>query len=71
MGRYDASYGNLLLNQGKGDFETLPNRESNLDLEGQIRDMKLIKFGEGYLIIGARNKDNLQILRINQKEKLQ
>jgi hypothetical protein len=33
--------------------------------------MKLIKFGEGYLIIGARNKDNLQILRINQKEKLQ
>jgi len=71
MGRYDASYGNLLLNQGKGNFETLPNRESNLDLEGQIRDMKLIKFGEGYLIIGARNKDNLQILRINQKEKLQ
>ncbi|MFC0772088.1 VCBS repeat-containing protein [Terrimonas alba] len=57
-GRYDASYGNLLLNQSSS-FISLPSLQSGLQLDGQVRDIKKIKIrGKDFLII-ARNNDSL------------
>ncbi|MGH2829577.1 MAG: VCBS repeat-containing protein [Actinomycetota bacterium] len=63
-GRYDASYGLLLHGDGAGRFESVDLEESNLVIEGQVRDMKLLRRAGGdRLIVVARNDDKLQILR--------
>ena len=63
-GRYDASYGLLLRGTGDGHFEPADMEETNLVIEGQVRDMKLVRQSDGSrLIVVARNDDKLQILR--------
>jgi hypothetical protein len=63
-GRYDAGYGLLLRGVGDGRFEPADVEESNLVIEGQVRDLKpLRQAGGGRLIAVARNDDTLRILR--------
>ena len=57
VGRYDASQGTLLLGNGKGSFDLLPNHESGFAVEGEIRDMESIKIDEQDYVIIARNND--------------
>jgi hypothetical protein len=40
--RLDASYGNVLLNNGKGDFTIVDPKQSGICLRGQIKDIKEI-----------------------------
>jgi hypothetical protein len=37
--RLDASYGNILLGTGSGNFSSLSSKESGLKLTGQVRDI--------------------------------
>jgi hypothetical protein len=63
-GRYDASYGLTLRGKGDGRFEVADMEESNLVIEGQVRDMKSIRSADGRrLIVVARNDDALRVLR--------
>ncbi|MFN2563914.1 MAG: FG-GAP-like repeat-containing protein, partial [Gemmatimonadaceae bacterium] len=63
-GRYDASYGLLLRGAGDGRFTPVDLEDSNLVIEGQVRDMKHVRHaGGGRLIAVARNDDKLQLLR--------
>jgi hypothetical protein len=63
-GRYDASYGLLLRGDGAGRFDPVDMEASNLVIEGQVRDMRLLRRAGGHrLIVVARNNDKLQILR--------
>jgi enediyne biosynthesis protein E4 len=62
MGRYDADYGTLLVNKGKGNFgySTIPS----LIIKGEIRNIKpvLLQKGEaGFLL--AKNNDSLLLLK--------
>jgi hypothetical protein len=43
FGRLDGSFGDLLLNDGKGNFSFLENSKSGLDILGQVRDIALIR----------------------------
>ncbi len=43
MGRLDASDGDVLINDGKGNFSALPQSLSGIDLPGQTRDIVLLK----------------------------
>jgi hypothetical protein len=45
FGRLDASFGHVLLGNGKGDWFGLEPAKSGLDLPGQIRDIALIPAG--------------------------
>jgi len=57
-GRYDASRSTLLLGNGKGNFEVIPNQESGINLTGEVRDIKSIPANNGQkLIIFTRNDD--------------
>lgn len=67
-GRYDASYGAFLRGTGKGNFVSIPIRESGLFLEGQIRDMKLIRMGKKTILIVARNNAHVQFFSINTRK---
>jgi enediyne biosynthesis protein E4 len=52
FGRLDASYGHVLLGDGKGNFNYLENKNTGLMIKGEIKDIKQIntRYGENYLI---------------------
>jgi hypothetical protein len=55
-GRYDASTGTLLLNDGKKSFTTVNAIESGFKADGEVRDIKKIKSLNGRILIAvARN----------------
>lgn len=64
LGRYDASYGLMLRGDGQGNFAAVDVRQSGLSIDGQIRDMKLVRDVRGPLIAVARNNDRLMMLRV-------
>ncbi|MEI8074021.1 MAG: VCBS repeat-containing protein [Bacteroidota bacterium] len=52
MGRLDASLGNILLNDGKGNFTAQDANVSGIELRGEIRDIQKIKsVGKDYLLV--------------------
>jgi len=61
VGRYDASYGLLLKGNGDNTFEPLMSDESGLLLEGQIRDLEIIKVKDREMLMVARNNESLQL----------
>jgi hypothetical protein len=64
FGRYDASYGLLLRGDGKGSFAPMDMAESSLVIDGQVRDMKLLRGARGQrLVVVARNNEKVMVLR--------
>ncbi len=61
FGRLDASFGHLLLNDGKVGFTWIPNRQSGMELRGQIRDIKEIRSGKTRYLLVLQN-DELPVL---------
>jgi hypothetical protein len=61
MGRYDADYGTLLLNNGKGQFTPCPL--NGLDIKGQVRHIQPIRIGGKDAFILVRNNDSTKIIR--------
>ncbi|MDH3456083.1 MAG: VCBS repeat-containing protein, partial [Gemmatimonadota bacterium] len=63
-GQYDASYGLLMRGDGTGSLAAVDLEASNLVIDGQVRDLALLRHADGgRLIVVARNDDSLQILR--------
>jgi len=60
MGRLDASYGCLLLGNGKGKFDAIPNKDSGIQLDGEIRRLKKINFGGRMHYIAFRNNNTVE-----------
>lgn len=60
MGRYDADYGNLLINKGNGQFEY--SMVNGLAVKGQVRRMKKIMINSREAIVLARNDDSAMII---------
>jgi enediyne biosynthesis protein E4 len=61
LGRYDANYGLLLKNRGKGDFEVVKSQESGFFVKGQVRNIKTIKSGKKTLFVLAKNNEKVQV----------
>ncbi|MBS1564350.1 MAG: FG-GAP repeat protein [Bacteroidetes bacterium] len=57
FGRLDASFGDVLLNDGKGNFSWLYPNESGIELTGQIRDISCIKNKDRQYILFLQNDD--------------
>ncbi|MEM9833676.1 MAG: FG-GAP-like repeat-containing protein [Bacteroidota bacterium] len=65
-GRYDASYGTLLENIGDGQFSWIPNGQSGLYIDGQVRDIAKLEYN-GQEIIGiASNNQSLLFFQKNE-----
>ena len=63
QGRYDASYGTLLRNNGDGRWTAVPPFESNLYLQGEVRALRLLRGPEGPRhVIVARNDAPPQVI---------
>jgi hypothetical protein len=65
-GRYDADYGNVLINDGKGSLRHLPNRDIDWYLEGQIRRIEVMRIKGKPVVIVAENDGPLRFFRINR-----
>ncbi|MEO9474379.1 MAG: VCBS repeat-containing protein [Cyclobacteriaceae bacterium] len=65
VGRYDASYGSVLLGDGKGGFREASFHKSGLFLTGEIRDICNVKLGGKDIILVVRNDDSLLIFETN------
>lgn len=63
QGRYDASYGLVLRNDGKGKFVALSPVDCGFLLNGEIRDIRPVKTAKGTLIVVARNNEGLQLFK--------
>ncbi|HVV55082.1 MAG TPA: VCBS repeat-containing protein [Mucilaginibacter sp.] len=60
VGRFDASYGVTLLNNGKRGFNYITPEQSGLFVRGEVRDSKEIDTKTGKIIIVARNNAAIQ-----------
>lgn len=63
IGRYDASYGLLLRGRGDGSFDPLEPAASGVAIDGEVRDIKIVRTARGRAIIIARNNDTPRVLR--------
>lgn len=64
VGRYDASYGTLLLGDGKGEFRYVPSRISGCRLDGEIRNIQEVTTSKGKILVVARSNDALQVFKV-------
>jgi enediyne biosynthesis protein E4 len=57
LGRLDASSGDVLINDGKGNFSVLNQKQSGIDLHGQMRDIIFIKRNNKKAILFLQNNE--------------
>jgi hypothetical protein len=57
----------MLEGDGHGEFRFVPARTSGLHLDGEIRDMKVVKTSEGSILVVARNNETVQVFKITSK----
>lgn len=68
-GRYDADFGNVLINAGNRDFQTSSAVDNGFLLRGEVRDIKKIKTKNGYIYAVARNNAGIEFFRPKPKSK--
>ena len=59
VGRYDGSYGVCLKGDGKGNFTSVPGKQSGLKMDGEVRDIITVKTVQGEIILASRNSDSI------------
>ena len=65
-GRYDASYGCFLRGSRNKSFTSVPTAESGFILDGDVKDMAIIRMQNGKrIILAAINNDSLHVFNIN------
>lgn len=66
MGRYDASYGQLLIGDGRGNYKSVTPAKSGLSLKGEVRAIRSIKVNNATYFLAARNGRSLQAFTLNK-----
>ncbi|MBD99637.1 MAG: RNA-binding protein [Verrucomicrobia bacterium] len=66
MGRSDASFGTLLLGDGKGNFKPTTVQQSGFKVIGDMRGVYQLKTNSGELIIVLRNKDTPKVFKLKK-----
>jgi enediyne biosynthesis protein E4 len=66
LGKMDANFGTLLLNDGKGNFKYSSNKDNGLFIAGDVKDAMVITLnGHRFLVAGINNSD-LMNFKLNQ-----
>jgi enediyne biosynthesis protein E4 len=69
FGRLDASLGNALLNDGKGQFKCVSPLHNGLELRGQVRDIAEIKNGRDVYLLFLQNDEYPVLYKLNKQFK--
>lgn len=65
--RLDASYGNVIINKGKRNFELMPASKSGLGISGEIRDIQEVKIKNQKSFLFLQNNDFPLLYNIQSK----
>jgi hypothetical protein len=65
--RLDASFGDVLINNGRGYFTVMDTRKTGLHLRGEIRDIKTLKVNGSGQTIFLQNDDLPLLYKLNSK----
>jgi hypothetical protein len=68
LGRLDASDGDVLVNDGKGNFSVLANSQSGIELPGQTRSIVLLKRKNNTGILFLQNNEFPVLYTLKNKE---
>jgi enediyne biosynthesis protein E4 len=69
LGRYDASYGLMMRGSGEGRFSPVDMQESGVRIDGEIRDLKVLRGPKGArLVVVSRNNDKIEVLRVRPRD---
>jgi hypothetical protein len=63
VGRYDASYGVLLKGDGKGGFTSVPFQNTQLRMDGEVRDIATLQTRGGDILLVSRSNDTMLTFR--------
>jgi hypothetical protein len=66
MGRYDADYATLLVNQGNDSFRT--ESLNGVQIKGQVRHVRKISIAGKEAFVLARNNDSTMVIRFNDRK---
>jgi hypothetical protein len=66
----DASFGNVLLNDGKGGWRELSPRQSGVLLRGVIRDIEPVHFRNTDCVLYLENDQKPRLYHINRKSNI-
>ncbi|MES2004928.1 MAG: VCBS repeat-containing protein [Bacteroidota bacterium] len=67
MGRYDADFGTILLNKGKGNFSV--ENINSLQVKGEVRHIKKIRINGKEAFVLARNNDAAMVIEFADQKK--
>jgi hypothetical protein len=67
MGRYDADFGTILINKGKGKFTC--EGLNGLQLKGQVRHIARIEISKKEAFVLARNNDSTMVIQFDESTK--
>ncbi len=65
--KLDASFGDVLLNNGKGSFVWQQNKNTGFNMRGEVRDIASIKNLKGTYLLFLQNGDYPLLYRLNKK----
>lgn len=66
-GRYDAGYGTVMLNENNAGFKTSNSLQTGLLVDGEVRDIKIIRTIQGKKIMAvARNNDSIKLFELSE-----
>jgi enediyne biosynthesis protein E4 len=68
FGRLDGSFGDVLINDGKGNFSFMDNRKSGLNIRGMVRDIVQIKGGPDTRMLFLVNDDYPVLYELKSKK---
>ncbi|MDB5210559.1 MAG: fg-gap repeat protein [Sediminibacterium sp.] len=66
MGRYDADFGTLLVNKGKGSFSAEPI--NGLQVKGEVRHIRSIMINHKPAFVLARNNDDVVVITFRDEK---
>ena len=65
--RLDASFGDLLINNGNGDFIWQDARKTGLKLRGEMRDIEEVKSDANKCLLFLQNNEYPQLFKVNEQ----
>lgn len=66
IGKIDANFGTLLLNDGTGHFRYVPQDESGLKIAGDVKDASMLAIGDRKFLLVGINNASLAIYLLNR-----
>lgn len=67
-GRYDASFGHVLVNDGKGDFNLMSHHDSGFFVKGDSRSIVKVNSVNKKLVLVGRNDENIKSFEVPQSQ---